>query len=143
MLKSNGSSWYGLFHQDNYHAHYMKEVSKATVSSAADVLAGKLPAQQTVQIQYKTKDEFKKTAKMFGIMEDFKVGMIITDNADNDIKPYSYQVITRASTSQAQVILSVGAEKRVPPENKLEKKTFVFVTLKLCVNVPRCLFLVF
>ena len=41
--------------------------------------------------------------------------------------PCSYQVITGASTSQAQVVFSVGAEKRVPPQNKLERKKLLFL----------------
>ena len=40
----------------------------------------------------------------------------------------SYQVISGASTSQAQVIFSVGAEKRVLQQNKLEEKKQVFLS---------------
>ena len=58
-------------------------------------------------------------------------------------EPYSYQVISGVSTSQARVIFSVGAEKRVLPQNKLEKKKVVSITLKFCVNVAKCLFLMF
>ena len=58
--------------------------------------------------------------------------------------PYSYQVISGASTSQAQVSFSVETEKRVLPQNILEKKKpVVSVTFKFCVNVAKCLFLMF
>ena len=45
--------------------------------------------------------------------------------------PYSYQVISGASTSQAQVIFSVGAEKQVLQQNKLEKKNWCFNHLQI------------
>ena len=41
------------------------------------------------------------------------------------------------------MIFSVGAEKRMLPENKLEKKKSVSITFKVCVNVAKCLFLMF
>ena len=31
----------------------------------------------------------------------------------------------------------------MPPQNKLEKKKLVFITFKFCVNVAKCLFLMF
>ena len=48
---------------------------------------------------------------------------------------YAYQVISGVSTSQAQVIFSVGARKRVPPQNKLEKKNLLFLSPFAVQNV--------
>ena len=77
-------------------------------------------------------------------MASFGVAIIYTCLQMKTVEPYSYQVISGASASQAQVIFSVGAEKRVLQQNKLEgKKTSVSITLKFCVNVAKCLFLIF
>ena len=50
----------------------------------------------------------------------------------------------RAINLSGPVIFCVGADKRVLPQNKLEKKNpVVSITLKFCVNVAKCLFLMF
>ncbi len=50
------------------------EVIPATKSHNSSATTDDAAAVRSVRVQYNTKDQFKKAAKLFGLMDDFKVG---------------------------------------------------------------------
>lgn len=61
--------------KERYDADFVKTVYGAAVMSAAEVVNGLRPEEKVVRVQYDTKDDFKRSAKLLGIMDDFKAGV--------------------------------------------------------------------
>ncbi|KAK7497760.1 hypothetical protein BaRGS_00010894, partial [Batillaria attramentaria] len=61
--------------KEQYDADFVKIVYGAPVLSASEVVSGVRPEEKVVRVQYANKDEFKRSAKTLGIMDDFKAGV--------------------------------------------------------------------
>lgn len=59
--------------QEQYDSDFVKTVYETPPLSAEEVFGGLHPEESAVRVQYTTKDDFKRIAKMLGIMDDFKV----------------------------------------------------------------------
>ena len=62
--------------QDRYDIDFVKEVYSATLLTAPEAFSGDKPEEKKVRVQYSSKDEFKRFAKVLGIMDDFKVAHV-------------------------------------------------------------------
>lgn len=63
-----------IFHfQENYDVHYLKIVYSSPVLTVPELVQGKLKEESSVRVTYRSKDQYKKTAKTLGLMDDFKV----------------------------------------------------------------------
>jgi len=51
----------------------VQQVYNSSVASVSELKSGQIPHDRPVRIQYNTKDSYKLTAKMLGLMDDFKV----------------------------------------------------------------------
>lgn len=61
--------------KDNYDVEYSKLVYSSTVVTYPELRARQIVHEGTVRIPYYTKDMFKHTARMLGLMDDFKSGV--------------------------------------------------------------------
>ncbi|XP_025083205.1 alpha-1,3-mannosyl-glycoprotein 2-beta-N-acetylglucosaminyltransferase-like isoform X2 [Pomacea canaliculata] len=61
--------------KEQYDSDFVKTVYEAPPLSAEEVFGGLHPEESAVRVQYTTKDDFKRIAKMLGIMDDFKAGV--------------------------------------------------------------------
>lgn len=61
--------------KEQYDQQFVQEVYSTPVLSATEALNGLKPEETKVRVQYATKDEFKRFAKLLGIMDDFKAGV--------------------------------------------------------------------
>ncbi|GFS10954.1 alpha-1,3-mannosyl-glycoprotein 2-beta-N-acetylglucosaminyltransferase [Elysia marginata] len=59
----------------NYDPMFHKKVYSAPVLTANQVRSGELSAEKVVRVEYTGKDNFKRQAKLLGIMDDFKAGV--------------------------------------------------------------------
>lgn len=55
----------------------MKTVYQSAVVSFQELKEGKIAHEGSVRIVYHTKDMYKRTAKILGLMDDFKVGFFV------------------------------------------------------------------
>lgn len=66
---------HGVFmFQNNYDKEYLGHVYTRPVVTYEELRRGQVKTTDPVRIQYNTKDQYKRTAKMLGLMDDFKVG---------------------------------------------------------------------
>jgi alpha-1,3-mannosyl-glycoprotein beta-1,2-N-acetylglucosaminyltransferase len=61
------------FVQDNYDVQFVKQVYESLVVSYQELKSGSIVSQGSVRIPYHTNDIYKRTAKMLGLMDDFRV----------------------------------------------------------------------
>ena len=66
---------YIYFLQDVYDKEYIKAVYQSPVVTYQDLKDNKVKYEGSVRITYHTKDIFKRTAKMLGLMDDFRVSI--------------------------------------------------------------------
>lgn len=59
--------------KDNYDVAFVKDVYTSTVVSYQELKNGSIVTNGSVRIPYLTKDQYKKTAKYIGLMDDFRV----------------------------------------------------------------------
>lgn len=69
MGSSEGISYF----QDNYDIQFVQQVYNSSVVTFNELKNGLIRHDRPVRIQYNTKDSYKITAKMLGLMDDFKV----------------------------------------------------------------------
>lgn len=62
-------------HKDVYDVDFVKKVYDSPIISYEELKTGKISFDGDVRIQYHTKDMFKRTAKMLGLMDDFRSGV--------------------------------------------------------------------
>jgi len=62
-----------LFVKENYDDSFLKIVYGSPVITIPDLVQGKLSQESSVRVTYRNKDQFKKSAKSLGLMDDFKV----------------------------------------------------------------------
>lgn len=65
--------FYFSFNQDNYDKEYINHVYSRPVITFEELRRGLVKTKDAVRIQYNTKEQYKRTAKMLGLMDDFKV----------------------------------------------------------------------
>ncbi|KAF4517851.1 hypothetical protein B566_EDAN011776 [Ephemera danica] len=58
--------------KDNYDVHFVRQIYDSPVVTYQELKSNSITHQGPVRIQYHTKDIFKRTAKMLGLMDDFK-----------------------------------------------------------------------
>lgn len=63
--------------KDHYDVSFVKEVYGSPVVSYQELKSGSIVSSGPVRIAYHTKDQYKKTAKFLGLMDDFRVSMCI------------------------------------------------------------------
>lgn len=64
------------FHlQENYDNTFLKHVYECPVVTYDELRRGLVKTKDPIRIQYNTKDQYKRTAKMLGLMDDFKVSV--------------------------------------------------------------------
>ncbi|KAK0175286.1 hypothetical protein PV327_009047 [Microctonus hyperodae] len=61
--------------KDNYDITFVNEVYKSAVVTYAELKSGKIVASGPVRIPYYTRQTYKNTAKMLGLMDDFRSGV--------------------------------------------------------------------
>lgn len=61
------------FGQENYDVHFLSVVYNSPVTTIPDLVSGRTSQSATVRVTYRSKDQFKKSAKSLGLMDDFKV----------------------------------------------------------------------
>lgn len=61
------------FVQDNYDVQFVKKVYESPVVTYQELKSGYIVAEGSVRIPYHTNDMYKRTAKMLGLMDDFRV----------------------------------------------------------------------
>lgn len=61
--------------KDAYDDTFLKHVYETPVVTFEEVRRGQLTIRTPVRIQYNTKDQYRRAAKMLGLMDDFKVRM--------------------------------------------------------------------
>lgn len=59
--------------QDNYDVQFVKSVYESMVVTYQELKANTIVTDGPVRIPYYTKDKYKRTAKMLGLMDDFRV----------------------------------------------------------------------
>lgn len=64
------------FTQDVYDVQFVKKVYASPIVSYEELKTGKMHFDGDVRIQYHTKDMYKRTAKMLGLMDDFRVNIL-------------------------------------------------------------------
>lgn len=69
------SIFFYLF-QSNYDTQFTKHVYSCPVVTFEEIRRGLVTTKDPVRIQYNTKDQYKRTAKLLGLMDDFKVNQI-------------------------------------------------------------------
>lgn len=78
--------------QNNYDKEYLGHVYTRPVVTYEELRRGQVKTTDPVRIQYNTKDQYKRTAKMLGLMDDFKVGpardYATADSLDVDLASY-------------------------------------------------------
>jgi hypothetical protein len=65
------------FKQENYDATYIKNVYQSPVVTFEELRRGIVQTTEPVRIQYNTKDQYKRATKMLGLMDDFKVNVVL------------------------------------------------------------------
>lgn len=86
-------------HKDVYDIDYIKKVYDSPIVSYEELKTGKISFDGDVRIQYHTKDTFKRTAKMLGLMDDFRSGVPRT----------AYHGIVTFTYNNRRVYLAPGA----------------------------------
>ncbi|KDR12543.1 alpha-1,3-mannosyl-glycoprotein 2-beta-N-acetylglucosaminyltransferase isoform X2 [Zootermopsis nevadensis] len=61
--------------KDNYDVQFVKQVYESLVVSYQELKSGSIVSQGSVRIPYHTNDIYKRTAKMLGLMDDFRSGV--------------------------------------------------------------------
>lgn len=61
------------FPQDNYDIAFVNDVYQSTVVSYSELKSGNIVAPGPVRIPYYTRQSFKNTSKLLGLMDDFRV----------------------------------------------------------------------
>ena len=59
--------------QDNYDVQFVKQVYESPVVTYQELKSDSIVAEGSVRIPYHTNDMYKRTAKMLGLMDDFRV----------------------------------------------------------------------
>ena len=62
-----------ILKQDNYDVQFVKQVYESPVVTYQELRTGTLPVEGPVRIQYHTIEAYKRTARILGLMEDFRV----------------------------------------------------------------------
>ncbi|KAK6620244.1 hypothetical protein RUM44_006645 [Polyplax serrata] len=75
--------------KDNYDVAFVKDVYTSTVVSYQELKNGSIVTNGSVRIPYLTKDQYKKTAKYIGLMDDFRSGVPRT--AYRGVVTFSYK----------------------------------------------------
>lgn len=63
--------------KENYDAEFVRNVYQSAVVSYQELKDNKIAHEGSVRIVYHTKDMYKRTAKMLGLMDDFKVERLV------------------------------------------------------------------
>jgi len=66
-----------LFDQENYDVDFVKKVYGSPTVTLQQLQRSDIPNEGSVRITYSTKDGYKKTAKALGLMDDFKVYLLM------------------------------------------------------------------
>lgn len=61
--------------QANYDKHFVGHVYTCPVVTFEELRRGLVSTKNPVRIQYNTKEQYKRTAKLLGLMDDFKVNI--------------------------------------------------------------------
>lgn len=61
------------FVQDNYDVQFVKQVYESPVVTYQELKSGSIVSEGSVRLSYHTNDMYKRTAKMLGLMDDFRV----------------------------------------------------------------------
>lgn len=61
--------------KDNYDVQFVKQVYESPVVTYQELKSGSIVAEGSVRIPYHTNDMYKRTAKMLGLMDDFRSGV--------------------------------------------------------------------
>lgn len=72
--------------QKNYDATFLSHVYSCPVVTFEELRRSMISTKNPVRIQYNTKDQYKRTAKLLGLMDDFKVKDFFFEN--NNLKYY-------------------------------------------------------
>lgn len=62
-----------VFFQDNYDNEFIKAVYQSAVVSYEDLIQDKINYDGAVRLVYHNRDSYKRTTKLLGLMDDFKV----------------------------------------------------------------------
>lgn len=92
--------------QENYDVIFLKQVYNSPVTTIPDLVSGKTEASETVRVTYRNKDQFKKSAKALGLMDDFKVRN--TTFASGTPTRLIFSTMTTWTGSQASPELAIG-----------------------------------
>lgn len=68
---------YSYKFQDNYDKQFLRHVYSCPIITFEELRRGLVKTKDPVRIQYNTKDQFKRTAKLLGLMDDLKVRIAI------------------------------------------------------------------
>ncbi|KAJ9593982.1 hypothetical protein L9F63_014623 [Diploptera punctata] len=61
--------------KDNYDVQFVKQVYESMVVTYQELKSGSIVTEGSVRIPYHTNDIYKRTAKMLGLMDDFRSGV--------------------------------------------------------------------
>lgn len=64
--------------QDNYDVQFVKQVYESLVVTYQELKSDSIVSQGSVRIPYHTNDIYKRTAKLLGLMDDFRVSAEFT-----------------------------------------------------------------
>lgn len=62
------------YFQDNYDKTFLNHVYQCPIVTFEELRKGMVKTKEAVRIQYNSRDQYKRIAKMLGLMDDFKVG---------------------------------------------------------------------
>lgn len=62
-----------FFFQDNYDVQFVKSVYESRVITYQELKSGSIIYDGPVRIPYYTKEQYRRTAKVLGLMDDFRV----------------------------------------------------------------------
>lgn len=109
--------------KDNYDKTFMKEVYQTPVVTFEELRRGMVNSKGPVRIQYNNRNQYKGAAKSLGIMDDFKVKLIICNNQSSTLTSFILFSERRASNSLQRCRLVVLQQPASVPgaEYQLER----------------------
>lgn len=94
--------WY---QQQNYDKQFSDHVYSCPLLTFEEVRRGLVKTKGPVRIQYNTKDQYKRTAKLLGLMDDFKVSIFfMTPSLNAHLISYRNQPFNFLSKSTVEFI---------------------------------------
>lgn len=72
-----------VYFQDNYDIAFVNQVYQSTVISYLELKSGNIVAPGPVRIPYYTRQSFKNTTKLLGLMDDFRVMYLFHEDSHN------------------------------------------------------------